>query len=372
MPSGGDKFYSCFNNLIDEFLTYDQTVDVVSCWETIFKYGYKNDMIYFDRYPNIQPNGLTPDFTALFNKNYGLIFEVKRTFPRDEVAFKKEIEQLLSYDADLSLKADSSGKMIAPTVHDIVLVVSGIDSNEIFTRLNKVVDESKQFHFENNLILIEYIYQTNRTSRYIFRKFMGENKKFRDESLPPDTRLEYILGDQAKPFKCYPLHFMKYKVSEVLCNDQPPMLYMAVFLWTKVFYNYLDEEQKIAWGRGNPQKIQTIDINIDGLLGDLNRDYIPNGNIRRKWLTDTVEFLQDAGLASIKSNEQVEIYFRNLTQKIGHRYTHDGGAEQEEIREFGHLIADHYCKNTIETKKAYKKTKTSAKKPKQMSLFSNG
>lgn len=194
MPNDREAFRTCYNSLIDEFTTYDQTVDVVSCWESIFRNGYKDKIRYFDRYPNIPPNGLTPDFTVLFNKNYGLIFEVKRTFPQDENAFKNEMRQLLSYDADLALKADNSGNRIIPKVHDIVLVVSAMDSYQILGRFNNIANESEEFDFENNVIIMEYFYQTNRTSRYVFRKLMGENRNFRDESLPPREEARISFG----------------------------------------------------------------------------------------------------------------------------------------------------------------------------------
>jgi hypothetical protein len=329
--------------------------------------------MYFDRFPNTLPNRLTPDFTVLFNENYGLIFEVKRTFPKDDDAFKKEIKQLLAYDAKLALKADDSSNRVTPTVHDIVLVISATNSYEIFNRFNKLVSESGEFKFENNVILMEYFYHTgDRDSRYIFRKFMGENRKFRDELLPTKKRFEYILGEKAQSFSCYPRHFIKYKVNKVLCNDKPPGLYMAVYLWTKVFYNYLSDEQKKEWRRGNSQRIQSISISVDELLNNLNSNYIPKGNIRKRWLTDSIRFLEDAGLAFRPSDRRIEIRFRNLTQMIGHRkYTLEGEAEQEKIREYAHLIADQYCKNIIEEKKPDKKAKPMVKKGKQTTLFNN-
>ena len=341
MPNNSDSYKKCFEKLINEFTIYDQAVDVVSCWESIFKYGYKDELLYFDRFPNIPPNNLTPDFTVLFDDKYGIIFEIKRTFPKNDEAFKKEMRQLFSYDENLAFKADNSEKRIIPKVHDIVLVVSAMDSYQILSRLKKITNELKEFSFNNKIIVIEYFYQTNRTSRYVFRKLMGENGSFKDTSLPLERRLEHILGDKSEPFKCYPRHFMKYKINEIICNDRPPELYMAVFLWSKVFYNYLNREQQIDWRRGNTQKIQVINIDLNHLLIDLNTKYISQGNIRKGWIMDTIKFLEDAGLASMKSGDKVEINFRNLTQKIGYKkHEVKEEVEKEQIREFGHVSAD--------------------------------
>lgn len=251
----GTHTSGCIKNLINDFKTYDQAVDVVSCLESVFKFGYKNWLTYFDRFPYISSSDLTPDFSVLLNKKYGLIFEVKRTFPKDDIGFKKEVEQLLSYDKKLEFKCDRLGRTLIPDTHDIVLIISATQSNQIFNRLNRLIEENLDFKFENNIIFMEYFYNTSDTeARYVFRKFMGVNREFRDTFLPEKERLEYILGECAGSLECYPRYFMQYKVNQVLCNDKPPELYTAVFLWTKIFYSYLSEEQKKDWARGNPKK----------------------------------------------------------------------------------------------------------------------
>ncbi len=361
----------CIRNLINDFKTYDQAVDVVSCLESVFKHGYKDWLTYFDRFPYISSSDLTPDFTVLLNGDYGLIFEVKRTFPRDDIGFRKEVEQLLSYDKELEFKSDNSGKSVIPGVHDIVIIISANQANQIFNRLDKLIKKDPSLNFKNNLIFMEYFYNTIDTeARYVYRKFMGENRDFRDNFLPECNRLEYILGECAGSLECYPRHFMQYKVNQVLCNDTPPNLYTAVFLWTKIFYNYLSDEQKKDWPRGSSRRIQNILINIDKLLIDLNTNYIPNGNIRKGWIVDALGFLESANLAKIESSDQAYVYFRNLNKMIGRRhYVPEGVAEQEELSEYGHLIAKEFCRNVNKKKKVKARDKPKARKLKQTTLF---
>lgn len=371
MSYDGKNFLKLYESLINDFTRYDQTVDVVSCWESILNYGYKDELIYFDRFPNIPPKNFTPDFTALFENNYGLIFEVKRTFPKEEKSFINNFKQLLSYDQEISLRVDDSGKRIIPAILDIILIISSTNSNEIFVRLNKLMEGDSKFHFKNNLIFIDYSYQTeDNYSKYIFRKFMGKNRNFRDLINDDKKKFEYILGEQAKSFTCFPKHFMKYKINEVLCNDQPPELYMAVFLWTKVFYSLLTQAQTNNWRRGNTQKIQTINVNIDELLCNLNINYIPKGNVKRKWLTNTMNFFENAELAKINDNNEVEIYFRNLTPKIGHNILlQEGITEREEIRESAQILANYYCKNVIKNEMQIKEPKLYTNKTIQKKLI---
>lgn len=234
------QFKECYYPIINDFTTYDQAVDVVSAWEAIIRYSYSEILSYFDRFPKISFSGLTPDFTVTFNNSYGIIFEMKRSFPEDDIGFIKELKQLKKYDSDLPLKNDSSGGTIVPSRCDIVLLISSNQSNHIFKRINKLL-KKEGISFNKNLIFIEYSYnQIDTHSRYIFKKFMGENGKFQDEFNPIENSFEHILGDEAKSFECLTKFLVDFKVAELICNDPPPNLYLAVILWTKIFMYYLD------------------------------------------------------------------------------------------------------------------------------------
>ena len=97
----------CLEKAQNEFSRYDQSVDVVSCWQTYFETSeYKALGSYFDRFPK-SPNdgkqGLTPDFTVLIgnNNDYGLIFDLKTGITRDNLESyieKQLLPQLKKYD----------------------------------------------------------------------------------------------------------------------------------------------------------------------------------------------------------------------------------------------------------------------------------
>jgi len=347
MGDDSKDYKSCYEKQLDLFTTYDQTVDVVSCWQAIFNYGYKNHFEYLDRFPNMQPGNYTPDFTILFNEKYGIIFEIKRTFPNDNDGFKRKVEQLMSYDKSLEFKKNDSGDSIVPEVHDIVLLVGSSSSYEILRRINSLIDQDDDINFNNNIIILEYQFNSlDRVSHYLFRKLPGNNGKFRDHHLPKEERLEYILGEQAKSLKSMPEHFFPYKINYVLCNDEPPEIYLSVFLWGHIFYYYLRDDQKLEWQRGNIQKIQSIEIDIDDLLSDINDNYLLHCSLRRGSLRRALKYLEIAGMARMIDDNNVEVRFRNLTYFLGHRkYSYVGEKEQDNIQEIRNNIADKYCNN---------------------------
>lgn len=357
------SFSDCLKKQMNDFTRYDQTVDVISGLEAFFDYIYDDKLKYFDRFPEIPPEGLTPDLTVLFKNNYGIVFEIKRTFPKDDVGFSKEIHQLLSYDGSVSFRSDKKGNRIVPYVYDIVLLINSSDSNEIFSRLNRLFDD-KDIKFNNNLILMDYNYESADTeSKYIIKTYAGNNKTFRDNF--SSNSLDKILGEQAKSIKCYPRHFMKYKVNEVLCNDEPSTLYLAVYFWSKIFYNYLSKEQKETWRIGKTQTISDISLNIETLQNDLNSKYIPNGNIRLNWIRKTIKFLEVADLVNFIDDMNFNIRFRNLNKRIDFS---DGEDEKLKTKELGHILANRYCENLIIREKPKKIRKHIDKKLKPTTL----
>ena len=106
----------CFEGLQNEFNNYDATVDVISVLESFF--STYSDAVFFDRFPRIPKNTLapklTPDATVLFENSYGIIFEVKRTLPKEETAFSKKLDQLEKYDQKLSFKKNEKGDREIP------------------------------------------------------------------------------------------------------------------------------------------------------------------------------------------------------------------------------------------------------------------
>lgn len=353
-----------------EFTIYDKSVDIVSCLESFFKNSYKDELIYFDRFPSISlpSKKLRPDFTLLFD-NYGLIFEVKNTFPNEDIPFKKELKQLLTYDANLSFKCDNKGNRKVPDVHDIVLIIDSKDSNSIFKRINHKIKNDSELKFENHIIYLDYNY-SHEEAYYSFEKYAGEGGRFRDSSLPLDKQLEKKLGEKGESIRVNPDKFLEFKSNNVICNDAPPKLYMAVILWSKIFYYYLDAEQKSYYMRGNPKKIQPIKIKINELMNDLNNKYIYEGGVRRSWIRKTLEFLQEANLASIDSNNEATIYFRNFKKSLGYKkqYNSQGAADHNEIHDIGNLIVQEYCKAITNKSRHNLGPSLPIKKSKQTSL----
>lgn len=164
----------CYEDWLHKFNVYDRAVDVVSCWECVLKYLYSDVFpdYYFERFPSLPRNEddpATPDFSAYFSEEYGIIGEIKRTFPEDEVAFNSTLSQLTKYDEDLALRT-ANGSRQSPETTDIVLMVSGSSAPQIGTRINRKINEENLLNFNSNLVLMRYQYNDDAIlSRYEFQ-----------------------------------------------------------------------------------------------------------------------------------------------------------------------------------------------------------
>lgn len=349
MPDEAEAFRQCFEGLIKEFGNYDKTVDVVACWQSILSHGYADQLTYFDRFPEDPSSGLTPDFTALFG-DYGIVFEIKRTFPQEEKAFENEVKQLLRYDdGSFTFRTGPGTQRAAPKTKDIVLILhSPSASFEIAARIEKLLADGK-VKFQNSLIILETIYESaDAISRYLFRKIPSQNRPFRDHALPPEKRFETILETNHKTLHSYPKHFVPWKAKYVFCNDEPPPLYMAVFLWTKVFYDLLGEGERENWRRGSPSKSFPIRIGASALTTKV-QNLLGDALIRRGWINKALDFMVASGLGSKVDAETYEVHYRNLTQMVGQRkFAGTDEPHAQEVKEYGALLADYHCKAILE------------------------
>lgn len=343
MTAEEDAFDECVSTLLAEFSTYDQMVDVVSCLESFFNHVYREQLTYFDRFPLIRNPELTPDITVLFNNNYGLTIELKRTFPLNDEGFLDDVRQLKSYDRELTLRAGEDGETEVPDIMDIVIIIQSDNANEIFKRFTRVCEENG-IRFENNLIFMEFYYDSSGTiSRYVLKKWAGPNRAFRDDL--GEEGLESILGTQARSIRVRPEHFIEFNITRVFMNDQPPPIYMAVILWVKVLINFLSEDQREALRLGGPSKRLVLDIDVDTVLAFINEQLLKVGRVRRPWVRRGFEFLQGCGLAEVESDGRIKVQYWNVPVS-SREFTSDAERKIDELREYGQRLVRLNCRGS--------------------------
>jgi len=302
----------CIQKQLDLLSTYDQNVDVVSCWEYFldshYRMSYKT--LFFDRFPQIpMPDGkrLMPDFTAFFTEEYAMAFEISRTYPRNQKGLAKEIDQLSKYDEDIPV---FSGKeFVHVSTYDIVLLLNAVDSTQIAHRISQFLKEESRV-FTHNLVIMEYNLTTlDRQSFYYFRKVPTLESTFTN-FFPEELGFKEIDRNYEKILVKIE-DMMEYKVNGVFCNDQPPRAYLAGYIWHRIFYDYLSDRQRQLWRERNPRLTIPIEVHVDDLTAKVKRS-TRQGKIRKGWIKATLEYLTVCGLAEKLLEDSYKVKYRNL------------------------------------------------------------
>lgn len=344
-------------NLLKEFSVYDTTVDVVSSWESALNHIFDEEFsqFYFDRFPSLDAEGrsLKPDFTVFFDETYGIIGEIKRTFPNDREAIFTELDQLSNYDDDLGI-LNANKDRVVPENCDLLVIIEGSSAPQIGTRLNRIILEEEDYVFSKNLVLIRYQFNQDAIkSRYEFQRVTQLEMEFRDGDLDVTTTLSNIVGESGEyqTLSVYPHQFNSFKVRKPICNDAPPGPYLATFLWHKIFPSYLTEDQYEIWQATNGQKEMPIDISVEGLTEEVN-DYMHGGKVRNHWVRRALDFLCGADLAESQEGDNYKIKFMGFVQNVGEKSFQEGSQEREQTRELADIFIRRFCESVTEKEEA--------------------
>lgn len=216
-----------------------------------------------------------------------MIFEMSRTFPRNDVGLKKEMDQLFEYDMDIPV---FNGKeYINVDSYDIILLLGIKDSLEIANRISKYMERENK-KFKHNFIVMEYISNyMDKNANYCFRKIPLIKSSFTD-FFPDDLSLSKQIDESYKSITVKIEHMQEYKINGVLCNDDPPPAYLAAYIWHKIMYSYMNEGQKKIWREKNPNFVIPIEVNVEDLKYRIEKS-IRNGRLRIDWVKNVLEFL---------------------------------------------------------------------------------
>ncbi|QLH85107.1 hypothetical protein HZS54_25510 [Halosimplex pelagicum] len=175
---------------------------------------------------------------------------------------------------------------------------------------------------------------------------VGEN--FRDGSLPDHARMSPRVSSDGTlaSIQISVSDFDRHKATGVLCNKQPPSLYLACHMWDRVFYDQLNDSQQIEWEREDPDQTLSFEVEVESLTDDLNEYYIPNGSVSSDWVDETLEYLCVVETADKLTDTQYRVDFRNLREK--RREYKDVVVRGGEFSDLAMLFAGWHCENEVE------------------------
>lgn len=304
MPASGPA-NAAEKQLLQEFATYDQHVDVVSALEWLFTEvtGMQDTVAHFERFPSIKVPGkkepVTPDFTVLFGDGTAIIGEIAK-FAQHEGSVDKLTRQIGRYAA-INQVPDGQGGSTPVTRADVLLLVPADIGLIAVKRI--IEDRYADPDHPYSPPLPPCIVQFFRTeSTYLFQRlpdaingdlFAGD----RDPHI--GTRLRAGLPIQAR-------FFVKTKSRRGFINDPIQPLYLATHLWTR------------TWRTMHGGGLTDITVEEQATAVQLQQEY---GVGRISAVRQAMELLERAGLAANQRNG-TWVVSRKLLGRSGEREVH--------------------------------------------------
>jgi len=216
--------------LLQTYVLYDRYVDIVSAFHWLFTEveGMRETVRRFDRYPRVTLSDgreVTPDFAVLFSDGRAYIAEIAN-IPLHDNGFDGLAKQLLAYD-EIATLMDADGTEVVLTSCDVVLITRFGDGTDAHNRLQTRLHDLEHPYKPKSLpVVLQYAHESD---RYTFARLPIEG----NPRLTPAAEGRDF-GEFAD-LKVKPGRFARVKAQHAFMNDPIDALYLATFLWSKVF-----------------------------------------------------------------------------------------------------------------------------------------
>jgi len=262
------------NKTLEKIDNYKQTLEAIISFSHVLRWDDNKKELKPNSYSfiarqmdtseenRIIPNKeINPDLIVQLDEDYGIVGEVKKSFPLNRNHWKSDFNQLQKYDDKLKGWKTSSEYI---NTSDIILLthykIKVNVSDYIKERIN-----NNDLHFERNFSAISFSRVQEIKMFLALEKFYG---KLSDTSL--DERFRLIVR--------VPLNKVIPLSNIIFYDDEPELTYIMEILWNKIFSQYPDEDAFIESGG---IKIMTIEVNTHDLVKKLRTqftDYIEDDN----------------------------------------------------------------------------------------------
>jgi len=264
---------------------------------------------------------ITPDLIIQYDDNYGIVTELKKSFPKDKKRWNKTFKkQLKKYDDVLKGWKTEDGFIDSS---DIVLLTDYRLKTIISDYIREKIGKS-EISFDKNFALISFLRNTQNDPFMVFEKGFGN---LSDNTL--DTRFHNIHSVPLK--KIVAFNTIKFY------DDKPPLPYIMNILWTKIFNQYPKMEEFME---SKGKKIISIEINIDDLTNKLKTqysDYDKNDDRQPEvpktgWIRDALDKFVELKYAKrhLNNRDNYIIRYKTIKNPIK-RFTEDMYGKKEKV-----------------------------------------
>jgi len=320
------------DELLIQFTNYERSVWVVNAVQGHLAKWYADLLKCFDRYPRLPRKDqapLTPDFTALLDGPYVLLGETKRALGASDVSLEKCFLQLSSYDGDLTIKSSPNGGYDFKTdEHDIlVLINTEYALKETKKLMDRLSEARKDGAFVRNLVVFAVAYDTQQMKDKWILSWVTESEKLRDNRLPTKRRLSKRHQDEGEAIVIYPDDYLEFQATHHFCNDDPPAIYLAVLLWSRVFFKLIPLGERQAWVEGDCTGILAFETDV-GVVAKAASERL-GYTVAKQQVRNVVELLRRSGLVKKEDQDAFLVRYKRFSPRFEEGVSEKVGAERK-------------------------------------------
>lgn len=321
-----------YDKLRIQFQEYDELVELVCCIELWLEHNYGTDgvhgprLIYFDRYPPSVANqgAYGPDFTVLFEDEYGLVGEVKRQVHPPNQGLERLVQQIWMYattEFAFRVNSDEITPTTVPRRKDVLLIVSIENAVMAIERIEEARVRSNEFQLADDPVIIGHRPDTQRGPEecywwnFTWHDLEG-NCRFSKGNVMGTGASEHegdlnrrFCGENYLPMRVELDKHGPHKVAVSFCSDEPPPIYALVNkVWPYITLDVaanLEEADKAKWHHEN--EMDTC-VSV-ARMATVMKPRMPQGAVRGSWIAGALDLLVEIGWAERDSDAHYHLSF---------------------------------------------------------------
>ena len=304
------------NKTLEKIDNYKQTLEAIISfshvlrWDDIKKEFKPNSYRFIARKMDtseenriIPNNEINPDLIVQLDENYGIVGEVKKSFPKNKNHWEGNFNQLIKYDDNLQ-GWKTPNEYIKTS--DIVLLTHYKIKVDVSDYIKKRISD-KNLSFNRNFSAIAFSRVQEIKAIITLEKFYG-------------TLYDKVLDERFRLIVRVPLNKVIPLSNIIFYDDEPELTYIMEILWNKIFSQYPDKDAFIESGG---IKIMTIEVNIHDLVKKLRtqfKDYIEDDKRqprlpKTKWVKKALEMFVKLKYAKIDNLDENRYIVKNKSIK---------------------------------------------------------
>ena len=135
--------------------------------------------------------------------------------------------------------------------------------------------------------------------------------KFRDSMLPEARRFSKRHQDDGESIVIYPDEYTAAQSVDHFCNDDPPPIYIAIILWSRIFPRMIPVDKNQDWVERDCVGTVEFDTDVNGII-TASQTYLNKYILKAELIKNVLSLLSKAGLVRSCGGGKYTIFYKKF------------------------------------------------------------